>query len=310
LQYWFLTVVVFVLAGCVSGSLNPPAVAPPTGPAQGVEAVVSTPPPVDPTIAADTPTPDPALENGQPLAARVNGEPIFLDAFEQRVAQFAAQPQAAAQVLAALVDQKIIEQQARARAIEIPDAELNAAAQKIIESGTETQLKSWLARSGLTESEFLAELRAQLLAQRLFNAVTQDVPTSAEQIRLQVLGTTNRTNADALAARLAQNVDFDTLVQEIQNGSSEANSRLLDWFPRGTAELPARVEEAAFKLQPGQISGPISAAGGYYIIKLEGKEFGRKLSDEHLQTLKIQAFTRWLQAQRAAATIQQFVTLP
>lgn len=301
---------VFVLAGCASGSLNSQTVAPTTGPAQGGEAVASAPPSVEPTVAADTPTPDPALENGLPLAARVNGEPIFLDTFERQIAQFGPEPDAAAQVLAAMADQKIIEQQARELGVEISDTELNAAAQEIIESGPETELEGWLARSGLTESEFLAELRAQMVAQRLFKAVTQDAPTTAEQIRLQYLVTASRANAEALAARLAQNVEFDTLAQELQNGSAAANSRLLNWFPRGAAELPARVEEAAFKLQPGQISGPISAGGGYYIIKLEGKEFGRKLSDEYLQTLKIQAFTRWLQAQREAATIQQFVTLP
>lgn len=313
LRYWFWVVGLFILAGCGSGSLNPASATLPATPTvvQVTAAVPNTPSPVKIEIAADTPTPDPAIENGQSLAARVNGDPILLDNFEQEVARFAPGPDVAAQVLAALIDRQIVQQQARALAVDVSDSELNAAAQQVIESGGgSAQLNNWLAQNGLTESGFLAELRAQLVTQRLFDSVTQNTPATAEQVRLQYILATQQANAEALAARLAQNADFSALAQEIQNGSVKGRWQALDWFPRGAAQLPANVEEAAFKLQPGQISGPISAAGGYYIIKLEGKETGRTISKETLQILKIQAFTRWLQTQRAAATIQQFITLP
>lgn len=313
LRYWFWVAGLFILAGCGSGSLNPASATLPATPTvvQVTTAVPNTPSPVKIEIAADTPTSDPAIENGQPLAARVNGDPILLDSFEQEVARFAPGPDVAAQVLATLIDRQIVAQQARALAVKVSDTELNAAAQQIVESGGgSVQFNNWLAQNGLTESGFLAELRAQMVAQRLFDTVTQNTPATAEQVRLQYILATQQADAETLAARLAQNADFSALAQEIQGHSVAVNWQALNWFPRGATDLPANVEEAAFKLQPGQISGPISATEGYYIIKLEGKETGRPISNKNLQILKIQTFTRWLQTQRTAATIQQFVTLP
>lgn len=273
-----------------------------------------------PDIAAATPTRDRSIENGQPLAARVNNQPILLSTFQQYVATFAQSLTARGRPVSEtgrqaelnsirkkifwdLVDQQLIEQYAGQTGIELTDAELEAAAQQT--AGSSDQFEQWLADNNLTSSQFLEELHFQLLASRVFDAVTGNLPPTAEQIRLSVLRVTDPIVADTLATRLAQGQPFAALAREAQY-----NSQYFDWFPRQTGRLPPPVEDAAFALKPGDISGPIRAENSYYLIKLEGKETNYPLNSDASQQLKQQTFAAWLQKQRAASVIEPFVALP
>ncbi len=267
-----------------------------------------------------TPTRDRSVENGQPLAARVNNQPILLSTFQRYVATFAQSLAAQGRPVGEsggqaeldsirqkifwdLVDQQLIEQYARQTGIELTDTELEAAARQL--AGSSDQFEQWLAGNNLTYSQFLEQLRFQLLATRVFDALTGSVPPTAEQIRLTVLRVTDPIVADTLASRLAQGQPFAALAQEAQY-----NSQYFDWVPRHSGRLPPHVEDSAFALKPGDISGPIRTENGYYLIKLEGKEANRPLNSDAIEQLKQQTFAAWLQKQRAASVIEPFVALP
>jgi hypothetical protein len=128
------------------------------------------------------------------LAGRVNGLPIFLADFEKQVARLEAALKAQGldpagaegqarlsqlrqQVFEALVDQALIEEQARLLGLQIEPAEVEAQAQATISQlGSQEQFEMWLANNQFSQQEFLDSLRAELLANKLFEQITGETP--------------------------------------------------------------------------------------------------------------------------------------
>jgi peptidyl-prolyl cis-trans isomerase C len=55
----------------------------------------------------------------------------------------------------------------------------------------------------------------------------------------------------------------------------------LDWLPKGS--LVTEVEEAAFKMDKGQITGPVKSMFGYHVLMLEDKKPPRKMPFEEVK---------------------------
>ena len=76
----------------------------------------------------------------------------------------------------------------------------------------------------------------------------------------------------------------------------------LGWFPRGYLPEPA-FEEAAFALQPGQVSDIIQTEAGYHIIMVLERDPAHPLTPDALLTLQYTALEDWLSQQRQQSTI-------
>jgi len=86
------------------------------------------------------------------------------------------------------------------------------------------------------------------------------------------------TDAEALAKarellqRIKAGEDFaKAAAAESDDAGSAMNSGDLGWFYRG--QVAPSLEDAAFQLQPGQVSEPVKSPLGYHIIRMEGREF-------------------------------------
>ncbi len=311
------------LAGCGPTEAPPVRVTEPTL-APVTPMVVETPLPtaveaVSPTL-APTPTPE------QSLAARVNGQPILLTDYEKQVAQFeaalsdqeldlsseegqAALAQVRRQVLEAMINQLLTEQAAAREGIAISDEELESRIQADIQAvGDESKFEQWLADNDLTREDYRAILRSELIYGAMFEQVTAAVPTSAEQVHVRYILLESEEEAHNVLAQVQAGGDFTALAREFSRDESTKDSGGdRGWFPQGLELLPPEVEAAAFALEVGQTSGVVTSQFGYYILQLLEKDPDRTLSEEMRQSLKEQTFARWLEEQRAAATIERFV---
>ncbi len=304
-----------ILAACGSGSTPAPGdVGAPTSAPADVSAATQPPAPVD----APAPT---ATE--PPAAARVNGEPIYVSDYQNRLAQYEAEriaqgldpstPDGQAQlarlreeVLDGMIEQVLILQEARLKGISVSDAELEAEKQRIIDlSGGLDAFDGYLAANGQNADAFWAEVRVAMLSQKALEPVIAGVPVAAPQVHARHILVDNAELANALLSQLQTGADFTSLAQQYsQETLTRSGGGDLGWFLRG--ELIAKeVEDAAFALQPGQYSGVVQSAFGYHIIQAIEVDPARPLSEEQLRQQREAAVTRWLAGLRAAANIEK-----
>jgi parvulin-like peptidyl-prolyl isomerase len=77
-------------------------------------------------------------------------------------------------------------------------------------------------------------------------------------------------NIEAIAREIEAGLKFDEAAQKYsEDASSKAQGGALDWLARGQMLKP--FEDAAFAMQPGQISKPVKTGKGYHLIVLQEK---------------------------------------
>lgn len=271
------------------------------------------------------PEPSPTAAREEPLAAKVNGQPILLADYQKQVARFEAAmagqgfdlesedgqamiAQMRRQVLDSMIERVLIAQAAAREGVIVSEEELTAAIQESIEEGGgQASFEEWLRTNDLTYEDFAKEIRFQLLAQAIFERITASVPITAEQVHARHILVGTEEEAQVILTRLQAGEDFATLAKE---RSQDENTREaggdLGFFSQGQLISP-EVEEAAFALSPGQISGVVRSQFGYHIIQVLERILDRPLPPEIWNALKEQAFARWLQEQRDNAIIERFI---
>jgi len=78
--------------------------------------------------------------------------------------------------------------------------------------------------------------------------------------------------------RLKTGEPFDAVAREVSKGPSAADGGDLGWLKRGTIEKA--LEDAAFALEPGQISQPVRAGPGLHVFKVEERRVAGEKSFE------------------------------
>ncbi len=316
-----------LLAACEENNSNEPAPPPPT-------VAIADEPTVD--LSAPTPTLPPAAEtyckNGgaitvapnEPLAAKVNGQPIPLGLFQRQAAQ--AQAALAAQgldpnskngqdalkglqqqVLGQLIDDVLVEQAAHSENINIADTEVDKRIQQMINDAQgRDKFDEYLKTNQLLLDDLCTQLRAEIFGEIMLTRVTAAIPTKAEQIHAAHILLSTKADADKVLAQVKAGKDFGALAKQFsKDEATRDNGGDLGWFPKGI--MPPEFEAAAFQLQPGQVSGVVTTALGFHIIKVLERAASRDLAPELLQNQKQQAFLAWLDARRSKSTIEKFV---
>ena len=299
-----------VLTAACGGPTSPAPTAAATVPA---ETAAPTVPPATLT-AAPPPTPTATPE---PLAATVNGQPITLAAYEREVARCQAGEAAAgfdgaacpAVVLQTLIEQTVMEQAAAAQGLTISPVEVDAALAEIQQDlGGPDALAGWLSANSYTADEFRVALAADLLRARLAEQATASLPDTAEQVHARAVLVTAEDTAQTVLAELQAGADFAAVALNYSRDlSSRAAGGDLGWFPRGVLTVP-EVEEAAFGLQPGEMSGIVQSSLGFHIVETLERDPARPLSPAAAQALRAAAFAEWLDGLVAAAAVERQVS--
>lgn len=201
------------------------------------------------------------------------------------------------EVVEQLIVQELLWQEAQHRGVVVDDDEVRAELDKMKASfDTEMAFQFRIKEGGFTEETFQENIRQQRSVQSMianeitnsividdaaietFYAANMDKMGAEEQIRarhilIKVEGDDDVAKAAALQkiAAIQQRLDagesFALLAIEVSEGPSGSKGGDLGSFGRG--QMVAAFEEAAFALQPGEVSGPVETQFGIHLIKLE-----------------------------------------
>jgi parvulin-like peptidyl-prolyl isomerase len=267
---------------------------------------------------APTPTYTPIPPN---VVAIVNDQPIFQEALERQLKHLQKAMEASGekpdpqtleqmrrQVLEGLIDQTIMEQAAARLGIKVSPEELEESIRKVVQEGGEENFKRWLEQSELTMEEFREMTRLQLLSLKLFEAVTPPPPETMEQVHARHILLGSQEEAMQILERLRKGEDFASLARQFSKDDfTRELGGDLGFFPKGLSGLPPELEEAAFSLAPGQISGVIKSYYGYHIVQVLEKDPAHPLSEEAKRMFREQKFKEWLEKEKASARVQRLL---
>jgi parvulin-like peptidyl-prolyl isomerase len=310
--------VTVVAAACAS----PPVPADPT--ASGATPAVADPAtPVPPTAPVEqAPTPE------EPLAALVNGQPVYLSDYERALGQYEADlrlggidpdsPEGQAEldrnrawILNVMIERVLTEQAAAAAGVNVSDEQVDAYLQEMIaENGGEEAFRAKLEARGETLEDARAEIRAGLIGMAMMQRISEQVPTTAEHVHARHILVDTQAEAQNILAQVRSGADFAALAQAYSlDTSTKESGGDLGFFPRGIL-VAQEVEDAAFALQPGQVSEVVASPLGYHIVQVVERDPAREVSPENLRILQDQAIQRWVGELWAQADVQRLVELP
>lgn len=265
-----------------------------------------------PTLPA-TPTATP-----RPLAARVNGEPISLEEFNQEITRFeAAQTSLGLDlatmenykrlVLDAMIDENLLAQAARSEGASLPENSVEDGVSRLVEDlGSRAALESWLEANQYSAESFKQALEREQLAAEMVALIVEEMPQSMEQVHARHILLPSAAAADRILAELQDGADFAELARrESIDASTRPAGGDLGWFPAGYLLTP-EVETAAFSLQPGELSGAVSSELGFHIVQTLERGL-HPLSPDGLRWAQENAVQEWLTNRRASADIQIYV---
>ncbi len=267
--------------------------------------------------------PSPTAE--RPLAALVNGEPIYLADYERELGGYRdslqtqgidpnsqegqdKMDQARGWILNMMIEQVLTEQAAEKAGVEVTDAQVEQYMQEMTaESGGEEAFRAKLEEWGQTYEDAKREVRAQLIGTQMTQRVVADVPQSTEQVHARHILVDTQEEAQHIRSQLEAGADFAALAKAHSlDRSTRDNGGDLGYFPRGILISP-EVEEAAFSLQPGQFSEVIASPLGFHIVQVVERDSDRAVSPENMQLLRDQAVQKWVESLWANADVERFV---
>jgi len=160
---------------------------------------------------------------------------------------------------------------------------------KAVEAGMDQsrEVKARLAaarRSALAEAYITAELAERVNDEALrdgYDKMTKDFPEE-EEVRARHILVDEEDDAIAITKALrGTDEDFAKLAAEKSTGPSGASGGDLGYFKKG--DMVAPFAEAAFSMEPGDISDPVKTQFGWHVIKLEDRRTSKPPSFEELE---------------------------
>jgi peptidyl-prolyl cis-trans isomerase SurA len=242
-----------------------------------------------------------------------------------------------------LIENKLLEQEGKNKKIEVPERDVDAAIQQILQQNqaSENDLKAMLVKEGITLSTYRRRIHDELVRIRLINreikskivikeedlrkiyqdnlakftdpaeVKVQQIFFGIPQLATEAQVASIRQEALAVLERARSGEDFAELAGKYSQGPEAREGGVLGFFKHN--ELKPELEESAFKLQVGQVSGLIRSPEGFHILRvLERKggepkpfaEVGSQIRDEVMQAESEKEFREWMKALKKKAYIE------
>lgn len=167
----------------------------------------------------------------------------------------------------------------------------------------ESMLTSINDQFSYSEADFRDYVKALLLNQKVFDHVTKDITREQDMVWARHILVGTEEEANSVIERINAGEDFGVVAAEVSIDTSNSTSGGdLGWFTKG--QMVEAFDEAAFSLEIGKLSSPISTEFGYHIIQVLGHEV-RELTDEQLDSYKSQVYYQFIETAKADMTIKK-----
>lgn len=205
--------------------------------------------------------PGESLPDAPAVVATVNGEPVYLEALEERLGEMhgrVEETRRSAFDLEALtfrlVNDALIAQEARALELDreppIPER---------IEARRRELAVRRLEREEIWSQAAVSDEEVRASFEELYRRVT-----------LRVITTHEEAEAAAVLAELAAGADFETLARERSKDPYGPRGGLVKSLPR--SDLQREIAEVAFGLEPGRVFGPVATEIGWAVLEVAAFE--------------------------------------
>ncbi|MER3405769.1 MAG: hypothetical protein C4289_11925, partial [Chloroflexota bacterium] len=173
----------------------------------------------------------------------------------------------------------------------------------------QSRLRAFLQVTGVSEGYLRRTVEADLLKEKLRQQLAEQIPAVQEQVHARHILVSDEEKAREAIRRIEAGERFEDVAAEIsQDPGTKDQGGDLGWFPRGI--MVTEFEEAAFALQPGQLSRPVQTQFGYHVIRVDERSAGRPVESSQLEQLKRNALNKWLEQQKNLQTVQRFDLTP
>lgn len=160
---------------------------------------------------------------------------------------------------------------------------------------------------GISEAEYRQIARTLVLRDKLRQALAEEVPEQAEQVRARHILVETEEEANEVIERLEAGEDFADLAAELSlDTASAVDGGDLGFTPPG--RFVDAFDEAVFSLPVGEISEPIQTQFGWHVIEVLERE-ERELSAGDYRQAQQLALSNWLEEARLDATIEDYWTV-
>lgn len=198
------------------------------------------------------------------------------------------------QLMTQLEDQQLVSQEAAKQRIKVTPKEIDDEFNKLTENaGGPDKVKETLQKLyGWNVDDFKKKIRFSLVQQKLADKISDD----------QSLNGVAKAKAEDLLKQIKGGADFAELAKANSEDSSASSGGDLGFITKG--QTVAEFEEAAYKLEVGQVSEIVKTQFGYHIIKsLEKKDDTVHVSHILIKGVDLEG---WLKDQREKAKIGRY----
>lgn len=161
-----------------------------------------------------------------------------------------------------------------------------------------------LEELGFTKGQYDSIFEIELLRQKLYEQVTAGIPQEQEQVWARHILVATEEEAQTVIERLNDGEEFGALAAELSlDTGSGASGGDLGWFGRN--QMVAPFEEAAFSLEPSEISEPVQSDFGWHVIQVIDRATLPATASEYEQARQV-AFDEFLASLREESEITIF----
>ncbi|MFL7793922.1 MAG: SurA N-terminal domain-containing protein [Anaerolineae bacterium] len=168
------------------------------------------------------------------------------------------------------------------------------------EEGFRLQYAETLEARGITDEEYRAYTRAQVMYDVLLEDYRKEVPATMDQVQLRYLQVSTQEEADDLVVRLEAGVSFEELKAEVEaDAETPGYGSELQWYTQDALEqeLGAGVAAQAFSIQSGVFSGQGIQGIVFYAVEVVDRQEDREVDEDVRSQIASDLLNEWLNTQ-------------